>query len=64
MAIGNQKISIITVFFNAQNVIEACIHSVLSQTYLNIEYIMVDGASTDGTLNIIKRYKDNIDVLV
>ena len=58
------KISIITVCYNAEKTIEKAIRSVISQTYKYIEYIIIDGASTDGTLNIIKRYKDNIDVLV
>lgn len=50
------KISIITVCFNSQDYIKTTIESVLSQTYSNIEYIIVDGNSTDGTLDIIKSY--------
>lgn len=53
-------ISIITVVFNGKNLIEATIQSVLNQTYPNIEYIIVDGNSTDGTLTIINRYADKI----
>jgi len=64
MASGNPKISIITVCFNAQNVIETCIQSVLSQTYLNIEYIVVDGQSTDRTLSIIYKYTDCIAKII
>jgi len=64
MGSENLKISIITVCYNAEKTIENTIRSVISQTYKYIEYIIIDGASTDGTLNIIKRYKDNIDVLV
>lgn len=58
------KISVITVCFNAQNEIEQTINSVLSQTYKNLEFIIIDGASSDATLDIIKKYRDNIDVLV
>lgn len=64
MGSENTKISIITVCFNAQNVIETCIQSVLSQTYLSIEYIIVDGQSTDGTLSIIHKYKDRIAKII
>lgn len=52
------KFSIITVCKNAEKVIERTILSILPQTYLNIEYIIVDGASTDGTVEIIKRYAE------
>lgn len=50
-------ITIITVVFNAKNTVEQTILSVLRQTYSNIEYIVIDGASTDGTLEIIKNYE-------
>ena len=58
------KISIITVVFNNRSSIERAIKSVLGQTYGNIEYIVIDGASTDGTLEVINRYSDKIDVSV
>ncbi|MGE7110281.1 glycosyltransferase [Lysinibacillus sp. NPDC047702] len=58
------KISIITACYNAENTIEQTIQSVLGQTYKNIEYIIVDGASTDGTMEIVEKYRDNIDVVV
>lgn len=51
------KCSIITVCYNSEATIERTIKSVLNQTYQNIEYIIVDGASTDGTLNIVKAYE-------
>lgn len=54
------KISIITITFNASSTIRTAIESVLSQSYQNIEYIIVDGGSTDGTLNIIKEYGTKI----
>lgn len=51
------KVSIITVCFNSEKTIERTIKSVLEQTYKNIEYIIVDGASTDNTLGIADRYR-------
>lgn len=58
------KVSIITVCYNAAKTIEDTIRSVLSQTYDDIEYIIVDGASSDDTLGIIKRYKDRIATVI
>ena len=54
------KISIITVCFNAKKTIEKTINSVLSQTYHNIEYIIIDGGSVDGTIEIIEKYRSKI----
>lgn len=54
------KITIITVCYNANTTIEQTICSVLNQTYKNIEYIIVDGGSTDGTLDILHKYSDKI----
>lgn len=53
-------ITIITPSFNQGCYIEETIKSVLSQTYLNIEYIVMDGGSTDNTIEILKKYKDKI----
>lgn len=53
-------ISVITVSYNAVLTIEQTILSVINQTYLNIEYIIIDGGSTDGTVNVIKKYADKI----
>ena len=58
------KISIITVSYNSENTIETTFKSVLQQTYSNIEYIVVDGGSTDGTLKIAEKYSAIITVLV
>lgn len=54
------RISIITVSYNAVKSIESTILSVINQTYSNIEYIIIDGGSTDGTVDIIKKYADKI----
>jgi glycosyltransferase involved in cell wall biosynthesis len=58
------KVSIITVVFNGEKIIEKTMQSVLAQTYSNIEYIIVDGKSTDNTLQIIEKYKDRISVVI
>ena len=54
-------ISIVTVVLNSKNSLEKTIKSVISQTYDNIEYIIIDGGSTDGTIEIIKKYENAID---
>ena len=56
------KISIITVSFNSVKNISDTIKSVLAQTYPNIEYIIIDGASTDGTIEIINSFGKNISI--
>lgn len=58
------KISIITASYNCVDEIEVSIKSVLEQDYPNIEYIIIDGASTDGTVDIIKKYADRISYWV
>lgn len=58
------KFSIITVTYNAGKTIEDTIQSVITQTYKNVEYIIVDGASTDNTLSIIQHYRDRIHTVV
>ncbi len=54
------KVSIITVVYNGADTIECAIKSVLSQTYKDIEYIIIDGLSTDNTMQIVKKYEKNI----
>jgi glycosyltransferase involved in cell wall biosynthesis len=58
------KISIITVCFNAAKTIDKTIKSVIAQDYPNIEYIIIDGASQDNTLEILDQYDAHIDLLV
>jgi glycosyltransferase len=60
----NLKVSIITVVWNNKDTIKDAIESVLAQTYKDIEYIVVDGASSDGTLEVIKRYEKKIDKFI
>ncbi|MDV0785985.1 glycosyltransferase family 2 protein [Citrobacter amalonaticus] len=59
-----KKISVITVVFNGEKYIEDTIKSVIFQKTDEIEYIIIDGNSKDGTLNIIKKYEKDIDVWI
>jgi len=52
------KVSVITAVFNGAKTIQDCIKSVSGQIYPNIEHIIIDGGSTDGTLEVIKRYTE------
>lgn len=54
------KISVVTVCYNAANLIEETIRSVVAQTYPDMEYIIIDGASSDATTSIIRKYEENI----
>ena len=58
--IDNPLITVVTVVFNDVQHIEDTILSVVNQTYPNIEYIIIDGGSTDGTIDIIKKYEERI----
>ena len=58
---GNPLVSIITVALNGEKHLEQTIQSVVCQSYRNIEYIIIDGGSTDGTLDIIKKHEEKID---
>jgi glycosyltransferase involved in cell wall biosynthesis len=53
-------ITVITVVYNGEKLLENTIKSVISQPYDNIEYVIIDGCSTDGTVDIIKKYENNI----
>ncbi|WP_457618563.1 glycosyltransferase family 2 protein [Lutibacter sp.] len=57
-------ISVITVVFNGEKYLEQTIQSVINQTYDNVEYIIIDGGSTDGTLDIIRKYEGMVDYWV
>lgn len=57
-------VTIVTVVFNGENFLEETIKSVISQGYDNVEYIIIDGASTDGTIDVIKKYEQFIDYWV
>jgi glycosyltransferase involved in cell wall biosynthesis len=57
-------ITVITVVYNGAKYLEDTIKSVINQTYPNVEYIIIDGGSTDGTIDIIKKYEDYIDYWV
>jgi glycosyltransferase involved in cell wall biosynthesis len=62
--IKSPLISIITVSYNAVNSIEETILSVINQNFKDFEYIIIDGGSTDGTVDIIKKYQDKITFCV
>jgi len=53
-------VSIITAVYNGETYLEKTIESIINQTYVNFEYIIIDGGSTDKTLDIIKKYEDKI----
>jgi glycosyltransferase involved in cell wall biosynthesis len=58
------KVSVITVCKNSEDVIERAIQSVLAQSYKSIEYLLIDGGSTDRTLEIVEKYKSHIHFLL
>ncbi|KLT66610.1 glycosyltransferase family 2 protein [Pedobacter sp. BMA] len=58
------KISLITVVYNGEAYLEDCFQSVFAQTHPDVEYIVIDGGSTDGTLKIIDQHKNQISYFV
>lgn len=58
------KISIITITYNSQQTVEETIKSVLSQNYPDIEYLIIDGKSKDGTLRIVNKYENKISKII
>lgn len=60
----NPLVTIITVCLNSSSTITQCMNSVFQQSYRNIEYIVIDGGSTDDTINIIEQYQDFIDYYI
>mgnify|MGYP002563155669 FL=1 len=60
----NPKISIVTIAYNCEKEIEETILSVINQQYDNKEYLIIDGASKDGTMDIVDKYRDKIDVII
>lgn len=58
------KLSLVTVVYNAQDTIGQCIESVIGQNYPDLEYIVIDGCSTDNTLSVINQYRPYISILI
>ena len=58
------KVSVITVCRNSEKTIEETIKSIIKQTYNDIEYIIVDGASSDNTLELVEKYRDKVSVFI
>lgn len=58
------KVTVITVVLNAVETVEDTLNSVINQTYPNLEYIVIDGGSTDGTLKVLMKYQEKITWLI
>lgn len=63
-SIALPKVSIVTIVYNGEKEIERTIESVLDQTYKNVEYIIVDGASKDGTMDVVRKYEAKISRVI
>lgn len=61
---NNPKISIVTITYNSEKTLEETIRSVISQDYDNLEYVIIDGGSTDNTLSIVEKYRDKIATVI
>jgi glycosyltransferase involved in cell wall biosynthesis len=61
---GKTKVSIITPAYNSEKYIENTILSVINQSYKNLQFIIVDGGSTDNTLKIVDKYKEKINIII
>lgn len=55
------KISVVTICFNAKSTLEETLNSVISQTYKNIDYVIIDGSSTDGSVELLRQYAEKYD---
>lgn len=64
MTVSHVKISVITVVFNRRDTIEDALRSVATQDYGNVEHIVVDGGSSDGTMDVLNAHRGQIDVLL
>lgn len=58
------KITIVTVTYNCSKILKETLESCINQDYENVEYIIIDGASTDGTLDIINQHSENISFIL
>lgn len=58
------KVTVVTVTYNAADCVEMTLKSVIAQTYSNLEYIVVDGKSSDSTMDIVERYRAHISTIV
>jgi glycosyltransferase involved in cell wall biosynthesis len=61
---GSPLVTVVTVVYNGAEHLERTIRSIINQSYNNIEYIIIDGGSTDGTVDIIKKYDQTVDYWV
>lgn len=61
---NNKKLSIITICYNIENEIRQTCESIVNQTWQDFEWIIIDGGSTDGTLDVLEEYKNRIDIFI